>query len=379
MPYDIEWTKIAFLESSANLKTLIERMTGRKPSSGICQDVGVCIQQGRLFFESAEQSRIEIRPLLLFYGTMAFAKAGAMGKRLRRMSDLSQSHGVRDVSAIGSKVHETTVRIDDRRGTFHDFNDEAATFNEYRYYGPNMVRRVVFLPSAADSIKLLGVAPTLKVILSRIPQLRDLYEGTFQEFSKSASVTVEEHHEGQFQIGVHVSARITSRDELRGVIRQVRERFPALRQWRVIRASQTRTGSFVQFANVTVIEKELDESALRETDGSFSLIGQPFANSADILKTPAAQLLSPCSMRGSLISPTGSHYLSEVALHYLGMFLLSSLVRYRPTTWVHAIRRSVTSVNPADDRALALTEEFMVWHSRVMSEFVSETFNPRER
>jgi hypothetical protein len=41
------------------------------------------------------------------------------------------------------------------------------------------------------------------------------------------------------------------------------------------------------------------------------------------------------------------------------MFLLSSVVRYRPQTWGHAISRSVTEENAADDRALALIESFM--------------------
>ena len=52
-------------------------------------------------------------------------------------------------------------------------------------------------------------------------------------------------------------------------------------------------------------------------------------------------------------------FISEYALHYLGMFLLSSLVRYRPQIWSHAITSSVTREKAADDKALALIEKFM--------------------
>jgi len=60
-----------------------------------------------------------------------------------------------------------------------------------------------------------------------------------------------------------------------------------------------------------------------------------------------------------MIEGYGGAFISEYALHYLGMFLLSSLVRYRPQIWSHAIKASVTREKPADDRALAFIEKFM--------------------
>jgi hypothetical protein len=59
------------------------------------------------------------------------------------------------------------------------------------------------------------------------------------------------------------------------------------------------------------------------------------------------------------IQPIGSAYLSEFSLQFLASYLLSSLVRYRPQIWQHSISRSATADAPADDRALALVEEFL--------------------
>jgi hypothetical protein len=74
----------------------------------------------------------------------------------------------------------------------------------------------------------------------------------------------------------------------------------------------------------------------------------------------------------SMVEPYQGEYLSEYALYYLGMFLLSSLVRYRPQVWAHSLSRSVTNEKSADDRALALIEEFM---SKAITEIPNMVIN----
>src|SRR4030066_1397839 len=60
-----------------------------------------------------------------------------------------------------------------------------------------------------------------------------------------------------------------------------------------------------------------------------------------------------------LIEPIGGICISELSLYYLGMFLLSSLVRYRPQIWMHSLSRLATSELPSDDASLALIEKFL--------------------
>ena len=47
--------------------------------------------------------------------------------------------------------------------------------------------------------------------------------------------------------------------------------------------------------------------------------------------------------------------------HYIAwlLYLLSTLVRYRPLLWMHAISRSVIAEAPADDKMLSLIERFL--------------------
>ena len=80
---------------------------------------------------------------------------------------------------------------------------------------------------------------------------------------------------------------------------------------------------------------------------------------------PAIDILSPLSggyigsAQTYAMQPINNVKLSEYALQFLGSFLLSSLVRYRPQIWQNAISRSVTAQSPADDRSLSLIEKFL--------------------
>jgi hypothetical protein len=60
-----------------------------------------------------------------------------------------------------------------------------------------------------------------------------------------------------------------------------------------------------------------------------------------------------------LIEPIGGLFLPEFALFYMGMFLLSSLVRYRPDIWSNVLSRRAVSNNPVGDKALSLIEHFI--------------------
>ncbi|WP_375143952.1 YaaC family protein [Bradyrhizobium sp. Ash2021] len=51
---------------------------------------------------------------------------------------------------------------------------------------------------------------------------------------------------------------------------------------------------------------------------------------------------------------------------FAALFFLSSLVRYRPQVWQHAVSHSVLERRAADDHALSIIEAFS---SKVLSDF----------
>jgi len=122
---EADWQKCKFLESGENLKPLVKMRFGREPSSSRAREISACLQQGRFFYQAAESSPLEIRPLQQFYGMIGFAKASVTAKSLDSLSTLKPSHGLRDISAVNSRIADLSVQIE-REGTFQKFNDVVA-------------------------------------------------------------------------------------------------------------------------------------------------------------------------------------------------------------------------------------------------------------
>lgn len=91
---------LKFLESTTNLRPLVKKAFGREPNAKVARDIAVSIQQGRLFFEQAEASPVEIKPLLVYYGVLSFARALTAAVKNKELSTLEQSHGLKDVGSL---------------------------------------------------------------------------------------------------------------------------------------------------------------------------------------------------------------------------------------------------------------------------------------
>lgn len=369
-------TPLAFFESISNLKLQVGRITGRTPSTGVARDIAVCLQQGRLFFQAAEHNPMEIRPLLLFYGTMALAKAIVVIRTAKPLATLPQRHGLTDVSAPVAQIPNLAVKIE-TSGTFQRFNDVVAKTNSLKYFDVAGMPKSIELP-AASTESVVGLSLSLKDILSRIPGLNHLYAKTFDEPALTERIDLHSSRfwaDGFWELQIDDSQIFTNRTELAAIIARWRKRFPALKKWRVIRAVSAQGKSIIIFGNVPIPDDELGSTVLMEAGNEFNS-DNDVQNDATIAKTPLAHALSApggsFSSNTSLISPFGDVYISESALHYLGMYLLSSLVRYRPQTWVHAVTRSIAPRIPADDQALALLEAFMTIHPAMMTGLTSE-------
>ena len=368
-----------FLESIENLRPLVERARGRTPSAGLAREMTSCLQQGRLFYESADQSDLAIRPLLLFYGTMAYAKALIALQTLNSLSTLRPAHGINDKSRDDSRVDELEVVIGDHAGTFQAFNDAVAPLNRFTYIDGSTTNWASLPFHTASSSDIGGLRLGIRAIWSRIPGLDELYRATYDEPALTESFDLsqtESRSVWDWELRIDDPTPFSNRSELTAIVASLRKRFPALAKWRLVSASQRWDASLIMFGNIPVPENEFAESVL-----SFCTHENAFAVTGvmeDAPRTPLEDILSPPGGsfsrggRHSLISPVEGVYVSEYALHYLGMYLLSSLVRYRPQAWVHAITRSVTPENPADDKALALIEAFMSSHCGVISSLFTD-------
>jgi hypothetical protein len=379
MPSD--WQGCRFLESTDNLKRVLKMRTGRSPSTGLARDVAACLQQGRLFYQAAASAPLEIRPLQQFYGFVGFAKALVTSQRFVSLSTLRGAHGISDVSASSARLMDLSVRIG-AAGTFQEFNDVIASLNRFCYFhGLTKQPRTISIPTARSS-QLVDIQLSLREILSRIPDLGSIYRMTFDADPASLQIGVfHDYCDSRcWELQLSELEPISDRDSVRSAVGRWRTNFPLLQKWRLKSATFGFGKSTIIFRNLSNSGiDEFSEDYLIQHESDFEADQQPESSTEF---SPIEDCLSPLSGGYSglvhAIAPVAGAYLSEYSLHYLALFLLSSLVRYRPQAWAHVITRSATSQIPTDDGSLTLLERFLDLNSAAVQTMIVKIINPHE-
>jgi YaaC-like Protein len=359
--------EIRFLESVDNLKRVIKTATGRMISTELALQVSVCLQQGRLFFESASTAAAEIRPLLLSYGSIAFAKATVMARTFTKLESLPHSHGLTDVSAHNSMTKDLRVKIEDGDGTFQRLVDTANGIERLSII--DGTRTVWIATPGCRAAALANLELPLEDILGRVGELGNLYRETFEGEPSflSMSVTQSMGYRDIFDLRIDVPApNGFNANELLEKLGDLKQRFPFLSKL---------TFTCAQFAwdhNSIVFDNRqpgggfpVSANDIEVVEGTGQLVPAQQIASGDIKGIPLGDIL-PCSQGGlfgyfpTFCAPVRENvYLSEIALLYLGTYLLGSLVRYRPQTWVHALYGNEMPNRPRDDATRALIQSFL--------------------
>lgn len=369
-----DYKDIRFLESTSNLREILNRNSGRELSLERANQISVCLEQGRLLFEAAYDVAWEIKPLLVYYGMVGFAKAIFLSRKLGKLESLPQRHGLRDISE-SPLIEEMRVKIE-KDGTFQGLNDSCSELEGLIFHDSKR-NKLRFSNPTSEAASLEGKEIILKDILARIPGLEYLYRKTFGEVPRVVHCShfgSDYDYEHVIQFDVHDPPPFTDLSSLELSVKDLRRRFPFLENWRVKYAAP---GIQVTFANLVQDgDSEFSPDVLVERSRDFYLdieriIDVPSGSCqlSPFLRFNLEELAAHCQpIRGNLtpaiettylIEPWNGLFLSELSLCYLGMFLLSSLVRYQPYIWANAIARRSFPEKPLDDHALVLIEEFV--------------------
>ncbi|MFA5239308.1 MAG: YaaC family protein [Phycisphaerae bacterium] len=378
-----------FLESTDNLKRVVKKSLGLELNSEVAKGAAICLRHGRLYFEAAEKSPMEIKPLLIFYGIVNYSKGLVIARNLMKIEALPQAHGLRDISSQTSRLKELTVKSEGN-GTFQQFNDSICKLDYVDYKNARLNRYDYITVPTAESSSLENRELTLKDILARMHRLASLYSETFCEDAKTIHCDIS-YSDRQYRLA---ELRITAGDTFNDaesrthIIDNLKARYPFLEKWCLIEACGDSDHSFFKFIN-------FDESscAVISNKGGEMVNGQYDVGSSIIMGLRSKQY--KCVNFWDITQPTGGSpesgtyliepfdkiWISEFSLYYLGMFLLSSLVRYRPQIWMHSLSRLATSDLPSDDAALALVEKFLedtlnVFPSAVVKAMSMKTNSP---
>jgi hypothetical protein len=357
MQYD--WNKLKFLESTTNLKAAIKRTTGRTPSTEIARDIAACLQQGRLFFEIAALAPLQVQPLQIYYGIVGFAKAIVLARAVQSIATIAQSHGLHDISQQNAQIENLRLQFG-ARGVFQQFNDAIAPLGRVNYYDESTMLQFVRKPfDLATSLN--NGSCSLKDILARIPGLQASYQRTFSEDPACLALSFF-HQYSSVQLRIDDPYLFQDKVDLQSRIRVWRERYPWLDSWCLTEATHGWGNSILIFYN-------LEKPALGEfSDQRLIVANNGFASPEDIQSfqsfIPFDAIVPPLAgglttTHPTTIQPLSGTSLSEFALQFCGAFLLSSLVRYRPNVWQHALSHTALEHRAADDHALSLIESFL--------------------
>jgi hypothetical protein len=376
MAGSIDWDQARFMESTVNIRRILRDATGHTPTANCALGTAVCLQQGRLFYEAAHQAPMEIRPLLIFYGMVNSAKALVLGQTGANLETLPQSHGIRDVTDQNAPLDAMKVKIEGK-GTFQKFNDIVCRTNGFTFTRATMSERVLTPTAASEALQDMAI--DLKAILGRIPEISALYRVTFDEEPavEDCSICYWDNHDGVTELEVNCPRVFHSQTERLEIVKNLERRFPCLKDWCLVYAVPAYDKSRLKFANLSEPRVRTQKWPILETpDGQYEVDWLQRPDIKECIAGPFQKMLSPVAgrllSRGPyLMEAINDAYVSELSLYYLGMFLLSSLVRYRPNIWARSISRLRLAQEGPDDRALALMENFMgssmgVFHERII-------------
>ena len=254
-------------------------------------------------------------------------------------------------------------------------------FRKARFHHPDTSKRRIPKPTA-KAFDLVAKQITLREILARIPDIREIYRQTFNEPSKALNCShfnTDRENSNLITFQVHDVPQFRDLIDLEQAVSNLREKHDFLKKWTVFYATKGQ-GQSITFCNIDP-QKVVEFSAESFSENSYSftrifprffdteigenrleipddLIGFKFDTLADYCE-PVRGNLTPEIEDAYLIQQWENHFISEMSLYYLGMFLLSSLVRYRPHLWANAIARRSFPERPADDRILVLLSRFV--------------------
>lgn len=342
---------LRYLEGRSAIGECIQTHTGGRPSDQQKMFAAACLLHGRLFWQSAASATLETRPLLLYYGAAAYAKALVIVLTGCQPQDIRQSHGLKCSAKNGNRIADFCIQTNGA-GLFQQFNDVVASRNRIRFFEQTIIRSRIVPATASE--KLANLEVSLSDCLSRIPSLQAVYELCTGTPSKVQQLQFDSNSygEGGFGIRVDLAEMFDSVKSLQNIVSSLRNKVPFLEHWRLEDATKAWDKSVLQFEN---IEPGADEFGSLTGDVNHYRSNLP-GTSFD----PFDHLAPLAGLGGAIpayIEGIDGQQVSEVSLVLASLFGLSSLVRYFPHIWTACVYRQSIAGNTVDDGLLPVIEQ----------------------
>ncbi len=181
------WLQFSFFESTDLIKQFYKKKHGLAMNSGKAKEIVSSFAQGREYFNSAKNASILVRPLLLYYGVLALSRGLILFlDHSTRENSLKKSHGL-EVVNWGNELANGIDKLPTLKVKLH----RSGTFFELCQATSNLETSIVYIAPFPNTVVInKPVTPSfnntlvsINEIISRIPELYELYETTFNTSS----------------------------------------------------------------------------------------------------------------------------------------------------------------------------------------------------
>jgi hypothetical protein len=338
------WQKLSLYESMDLVSRYYKENRKKELKGEKSREILSCLAQGREYFAIASNSSEIIKPVILYYGTVAMSRGLILFLDSEaRETSLKASHGLGAIEwkdQLSKGLQELpNLRIEVQNGTFTELQKVTENAEQFSIDESGFGRHRTIIGNPTDETVKQGTSLTVRNVLSRIPDLRHLYKKTFQ--------TSPECYKSDVQLWGNVNNKNSS----------VRVS--------IIEPKNSDSLSFDQInANLRLpsgINPDISEGEDRGekvTRYSFALPYQ----SEDDLKQVFAQLPAIQNDQDGYIffvSPLDDGTrLSSFASLFIMAYVMSILARYYPSTWISIINRTKGDfAYPIMKAALSLVQE----------------------
>lgn len=190
----MSWTELALIESHDIVRERFAVVHGREVPAGKVAEITAFFTQGRQYFEAAASSGPLVAPLLYYYGVNAICRGAVLflDPQLRQAS-LKASHGL--------TIHDWQRNLSDgihRLPNLEIQLEPTGTFPELVRVASDRLRVPAFrddftmeqLNLRTSSVLQAGIKVSVAEILSRLPDLNELFEEVANEPSNIFSVGI---------------------------------------------------------------------------------------------------------------------------------------------------------------------------------------------
>lgn len=328
------WERLSLYESRDLLGKRYRQRHQREANDAICREIASHLLQGRQWFASARDAGELVRPLLLYYGVVAFSRGLVLFLRPGlREATLKPSHGVEALKwsnelggGNGGSRRIPDLRLRLEKGTFSQLteataNDEQTTIAQFS--GPTSatwgsiegsaptVSSIGWIASGTPSYPT-DTALAVRDVLGRLPDLAHLYEQTFDEPTKCVRADIAVIKEGT-NLGPNVPPQVT-------------------KTWIDLYKTHKDLPPIAEIATALGLAPDglPKRYSFAPQDDQVALAHK----SLDDLKNRLPPVRTDLHGSNFLVAPLPDRLvLSSMSLLFLAAFSTGTLVRYHPTAW----------------------------------------------